>query len=637
MKKTIHTVKELIATAFLVIDLFCGAGGTTTGFAASNGAAKVIACVNHDKNAIVSHWQNHPEVKHFEEDIRTLDLTELIKLTKRYREIFPNAKVILWASLECTNFSKAKGGKARDADSRTLADHLHRYIVALEPEIIQIENVVEFMSWGPLDENGKPVSKKNGQDFIRWRSEIKAYGYFDEWREMNAADFGAYTSRNRLFGMFARSQDWIVWPEPTHLKNPGKGGLFAQAEKWKPVKEVLDFEDEGNSIFGRKKDLSPKTMERIYAGLIKYVANGDTSFLKKYFSGRPSGKVTSTNSPSGVITTFCNQQLVQVSFLQKHNTGNPYSMVTSVDDTAGTLTTKCHQSKVCATFLTQYNGNSGCHSLEQPANTLSTKDRLSKVQCNFIYNKNSSTAPSVSVEKPSPTITQRGQSLVQPIWLDKKYSGTANHQSINNVAGTILTKDKYGIVRTVWLDKRYNGSHSHQSVNVPAGTIMAVDKHCLVSPKFLTNLQYKNKGASIDQPSPTLVASRRHYYLVNPQWGSSTAQSVEKPCFTLIARMDKAPPSVVMTEAGEMAIEVLETDCEATVRIKQFMAVYGIVDIKMRMLKIPELLKIQGFPNDYKLHGTQTDQKKFIGNSVCPDVVRSWILAINNATTKIAA
>jgi DNA (cytosine-5)-methyltransferase 1 len=147
---------------FIVIDLFCGAGGTTTGFDQAvlpdrilspysvgpnfvedgfSKIAKVIACVNHDHKAIQSHWQNHREVKHFEEDIRTLDLTELVKLTEYYRKKYPNALVILWASLECTNFSKAKGGLPRDADSRTLAEHLDRYIIALQPDYIQIENI----------------------------------------------------------------------------------------------------------------------------------------------------------------------------------------------------------------------------------------------------------------------------------------------------------------------------------------------------------------------------------------------------------------------------------------------------------------------------------------------------------------
>src|SRR6478609_3972401 len=232
---------------FIVVDLFCGFGGTTLGFLQS-GVAKVIACVNHDPKAIKSHWLNHPEVKHFEEDIRTLDLTELVALVGHYRKLYPNAKLILWASLECTNFSKAKGGLPRNADSRTLADHLDRYILALDPDYVQIENVVEFMSWGPLDEDGRPVSRKKGTDWLRWRESIKDLGYDDDWRELNSADYGSYTSRNRLFGIFSKKGLPISWPAPTHSKK-AKFGMFGGLEKWKAVKDVLDFTDEGVSIF----------------------------------------------------------------------------------------------------------------------------------------------------------------------------------------------------------------------------------------------------------------------------------------------------------------------------------------------------------------------------------------------------
>jgi DNA (cytosine-5)-methyltransferase 1 len=294
---------------FIIVDLFCGAGGTTTGFAmADNGIAKVIACVNHDPIAIKSHWINHPEVKHFEEDIRTLDLTELIAITNGAMATYPNAKLILWASLECTNFSKAKGGQARDADSRTLADHLDRYVTAINPDYIQIENVVEFMSWGPLDANGKPVSKKAGTDWMRWRKHLCSFGYRDDWKELNSADFGAYTSRNRLFGCFAKDGLPIVWPEATHGKKPATGNMFAaNVEKWKAVKEVLDFQDEGISIFNRKKPLVDASLERIEAGLIKFVAGGKDAFLLQYNSGSSDNRALSVDKPCN--TRFRNARL----------------------------------------------------------------------------------------------------------------------------------------------------------------------------------------------------------------------------------------------------------------------------------------------------------------------------------------
>jgi len=179
----------------LYIDLFCGAGGTSTGVnsARFNGeqCAKVIACVNHDKNAIASHAANHPDALHFTEDIRTLELSPLVAHIEKCKEQNPNAVIVLWASLECTNFSKAKGGLPRDADSRTLAEHLFRYIEAVNPDYIQIENVEEFMSWGDVDDKGKPISRDKGRCYMRWVNKVKGYGYDYDFRILTAANYGA--------------------------------------------------------------------------------------------------------------------------------------------------------------------------------------------------------------------------------------------------------------------------------------------------------------------------------------------------------------------------------------------------------------------------------------------------------------
>lgn len=223
----------------LYIDLFCGAGGTSTGVenARYEGrqCAKVIGCVNHDANAIASHAANHPDALHFTEDIRTLELSPLTAHIAEMRRQYPDAFVVLWASLECTNFSKAKGGQPRDADSRTLAEHLFRYIEAINPDYIQIENVEEFMSWGDLDESGKPISKDAGRLYQQWVSNVCGYGYRFAHRILNSADYGAYTTRRRFFGIFAKESLPIVFPEPTHSKD-GATGLFGRTQRWKPVR-----------------------------------------------------------------------------------------------------------------------------------------------------------------------------------------------------------------------------------------------------------------------------------------------------------------------------------------------------------------------------------------------------------------
>lgn len=609
-------VKQKHKLAFLVIDLFCGAGGTSTGFSRAKidgkFVAKVIACVNHDPVAIESHYYNHRSTLHFTEDIRLVNLDALGAYVEYMKQKYPGVPVVLWASLECTNFSKAKGGQPREADSRTLAEHLYRYIEVLQPDYVWIENVIEFKSWGPLDNNGKPISKHAGRDFLIWKAYMQnKFGYNYSERVMNAADYGAYTSRVRFFCQFAKIDgDYpIVWPEPTHTQKPVEGGMFGSLLKWKPVKEVLDFSDEGRSIFGRKKDLSPKTYERVLAGCRKYIKKGEGNFIQKHFSGRPAGKVTSTEVPAGTILTSANQSLVQT-FGIKYLSNNAKTGVNSgfnTSDPCPTVTTQNRLGIVQASFMTSYYGGSNCTApIDGPAATLTTKDRITLVTTHHI---------------------------------DKHFSsGPHNHSSVENPAGTILTSgNHFSLVTTHHLDKQYSGDENHQSIEAPAGTILTNDKHNLVShTRWVMKTGFDpTAGVSVESPCPTLLASRKHHYLVNPQFGN-TGNSIEKPCPTLIASLGKRPLSMVtmsdevpaecshlgIDENGQLHIIVYDTDCEAMVEIKKFMAEYGIVDIKMRMLKVDELLLIQGFPKNYYLAGTKSDQKKFIGNSVCPDLVQ---------------
>lgn len=470
----------------LYIDLFCGAGGTSTGVETAkyegDKCAKVIACVNHDANAIASHKSNHPDTLHFTEDIRTLDLTRLIKKVEHEKTLYPDAYIVLWASLECTNFSKAKGGLPRDADSRTLAEHLFRYIEAINPDFIQIENVEEFMSWGELDENGKPVSKDKGRDFIRWLKNVCKYGYHTDHRILNSADFGAYTSRKRLFILFAKHDLPIVFPTPTHCKG-GAVGMF-NFKKWKPVKEVLDFTDEGESIFTRKKPLVEATLKRIYAGLIKFVAGGKNEYLLKYNSMSKRGKY----------------------------------IAPGVDD---------------------------------PCPTISTQGRLNVVQCISAKENRS--------------------------FISAYYGNGDNVHSIEGPAPTVTTKDKLAFVD------------------------MCYKKH-----PWIMNTNFSNIGSSIDQPSQTITANRKWHYLLSPK-----------------------------TKSENPFIGIKNTDCEMMKKIKEFMRIYGIVDIKMRMLRIPELKQIMGFPKDYVLVGTQAEQKKYIGNAVEVTIARAICEALVNKLHEI--
>jgi DNA (cytosine-5)-methyltransferase 1 len=525
------------------IDLFCGAGGTSTGIHLSNSKnVFVAACVNHDANAIKSHYENHPFTLHFTEDIRDFAVVEHLKcLINELRFEFPECKLKIWASLECTNFSKAKGGMGRDADSRTLAEHMFMYMI-LNPDVFWFENVREFMSWGPLDKNGKPISRDNGKDYIQWVKTLKSYGYDFDWKILNAADFGAYQSRERLFLQFPKKGFSFAWPEQTHSKKGDSGSLF-DIPKWKPVREVLDLSDEGVSIFERKKPLSENTLKRIYAGLLKFVATGDDVFTKRYNGGKikPEQKVNSIDKPMGTICTNGTHALVKSVFIKKYYSGRPQGKVIGVDGPAGTITTVGGQAIVTASHLSTYYGNFGLHSIDNPSPTITTKDRVTKVDVNFI---------------------------------DQQY-GTGVATSIEKPIGTLTTVPKFNLVKA-------------------------------------------------------------QQYIFNPAWGGNNG-SIENPCCTVVARQDKAPLYLVSTELGQITIPVYETDSETMIKIKEFMVSYGIIDIKMRMLNIPELKQIQGFPKDYKLIGTQTEQKKYIGNAVEVNMAKALALADYELELKIAA
>nr|DAL13641.1 MAG TPA_asm: DNA cytosine methyltransferase [Caudoviricetes sp.] len=601
--------------SMLYIDLFCGAGGTSTGVenARLDGeqCAKVIACVNHDANAIASHAANHPDALHFTEDIRTLELSPLVEHIAKCKAQYPGALIVLWASLECTNFSKAKGGQPRDADSRTLAEHLFRYIEAICPDYIQIENVEEFMSWGDMDENGKPISMEKGKCYLRWVRNVKKYGFDFDHRILNAADFGAYTTRKRFFGIFARKGFPIVFPQPTHCKG-GHKDMFGQLEKWKPVKDVLDFSDEGASIF-REKSLAEKTLERIYAGLIKFVAGGKEAFMIKWNSMSRNGKYQAPgiDEPCPVVSTQNRLGVAQVCFLSKQFSGHPESKNVSVEEPAGAITCKDHHAFISA----YYGGKDHNSSVEVPAATLTTKDRLSFVSAHYGNGFNR------SINEPSATVTTKDRfSLVSPFFMNY-YSGGGQHGSINEPCPAVTTVPKQRVVAPIFIDQQY-GNSKPSSAEKPLGCITANPKYNLVKCcPWIMNTNFSNVGSSIEEPAQTVTANRKWHYLMNPQF-KSAGGSVENPCFTLIARMDKMPPYLVATETGRVAIEIYDTDSPMTRKIKEFMALYGIVDIKMRMLRIPELKKIMGFPEDYTLVGSQADQKKFIGNAVEVNMAR---------------
>lgn len=526
-----------------IVDLFSGFGGTSFGYEDveidGQHIVKVIFCVNHDAVAIKCHMLNHPNALHAIEDMRTLNLDVLRAVVAHYRKIYPNAKCKLWASLECTNFSKAKGGLSRDPDSRTLANHLFRYIEAINPDYVMIENVVEFMSWGPIKirakkhiksdpENGiyantelktgidkktklecywwQPIAMLNGTHWLAWCEKVKAYGYNAQWKRLNSADYGVAQTRDRLFGCFAKDNLPIVWPQATHAKD-AKIDMFSDLQPWNGVKNVLDLENIGESVFNRdlnlnlakqnRRNLCDNTMKRYYKGCIKIIAGGD----KRY-------------------------QALKTKFYKSHT----------------------------IQFVDNYYGTGVCRSIEEPNGTVPTHDRFA-----------------------------------------------------------LFTAEQF-------IDEAYSNSDG-KSVNQPSGTLLQVPKQSLMTMQpVIINTSYNNHGSSINDPSPVVTADRHHHYILNPSHGGHCTD-IERPSPVVIARQDKAPLYLITAVTGRFQIPVYENDSEYTIKLKEFMAVMGFQNIYMRMFEIVELLLIQSFPKTYKMIGSKSDQKKFIGNAVACKVV----------------
>ena len=661
------------------IDLFCGSGGTSTGVEEAECMRRKLACVilgiNHDKKAIESHQANHPHTLHLIEDVRKVNLVPIAKMVADIRAALPYIKIVLWASCECTHFSKAKGGDSRKEDSRSLAEELYRYDEAIQPDMMQIENVTEFRTWGPLEQkkmdlagikvtewpykmqhpeygriysqNKKnwcnikgiafkkdkkqgivpwmiPIPERKKEYFNAWVKHLKELGYTYQDQDINSADMGAYTTRKRYYSQSARNSMPIIWPEATHTKDPEKQlRLYGKKlQPYKPVRDVLDFSNKGDSIFVPDRIDSPMTYKRVNEGGIKFIAGGkksyqqrydeymkflrdgfeptnnaatpdDFSFLQNFHGGKDSKaiRVHSIDEPSRTIDTQNRYALTNLKFITKHFSGHPESKSVSIDGPAGSVTTKDHHALVeVLPFLVQFNNNCDARDINEPCPTITSKEKFAVAS--FIQQRHSGNPKTkvASVDSPARTVTATGgnQELVQVLpFIFRQFGGGGGHLG---------------------------------SIDNPAGALMTFPKVNIVSPEsWIMNTSYDNVGNSVNEPAPTLLASRKHSYVVNPSYYGNS-HSIDQPSPTVVARQDKAPLHLVQVEYEAektfFGIAVYESDCKEVRDLKMFMAIFGIKDIRMRMLLIPELLKIQGFPEGYILKGSQTDQKKFIGNSV---------------------
>ena len=353
----------------LIIDMFAGGGGASVGIELALGRSPDIA-VNHDPQAILMHKTNHPHTLHLTEDVFEVDL---LKYTKGKHV------ALMWASPDCTQFSKAKGGKPRESGIRMLPWAVYKHAKAVHPDVIIMENVEEIQQWGPLDKNGHPIKEQAGEEYQRFIAAIKSLGYTFDCRELVAADYGAPTTRKRWYAIFRCDGQPIVWPKQTHSKDG------EHLKKWVACGDYVDWSDLGKSIFDRKKPLAEKTMNRIGNGFMKFVVNNPNPYIVK--DGRAMAYMIQYHSETkkGGVR---GQELDKP--IQTIDTSNRYGLVTAFitkfyrttigqgcGEPLHTITTSPgHFGAVSAWLIKYYKSGENVETLDSPLHTITTKDRF---------------------------------------------------------------------------------------------------------------------------------------------------------------------------------------------------------------------------------------------------------------------
>jgi DNA (cytosine-5)-methyltransferase 1 len=418
----------------LVVDSFAGGGGASTGIEAALQRPVDIA-INHSPEAIAMHRANHPETRHYCENVWAVDP----------REATGGRPVgLLWASPDCCHFSRAKGGAKRSDGRRGLAWVVVRWAHDVRPRVICLENVAEFEGWGPLTEDGQPDPKRAGSTFKMWLGRLKALGYRVEWRTLVAADHGAPTTRKRLFLVARCDGAPIVWPAPTH----GEG----RPSPWRTAAEIIDWSLPCPSIFERRRPLAEATQRRIAEGIRRYVMECPRPFIVP-LTHQGGVRVHSVDEPMRTVTAAHRGELAMVApTLIQTSYGERKGQRPRVLDLGkplGTVVAGGVKHALVAAFLARHFTGVVGRELDRPTPTVTAKDHHSLTTA--FLTKFYGTSTGASVEQPLPTVTSgggRGGGHLAEVraFLLKFYRGGGQWQGADEPLHTVTTKARFGLV-----------------------------------------------------------------------------------------------------------------------------------------------------------------------------------------------
>lgn len=467
----------------IIVDNFAGGGGASTGIEMATGISVDIA-INHDPEAIKMHKANHPSTKHYCENVWAVDPVKACG---------GHPVALAWFSPDCKHFSKAKGGKPKDKNIRGLAWVVCRWAGLVRPDVIMLENVEEFKTWGPLNRSHRPIKSKQGVTFKKFVNQLEDLGYRVEYRELVAADYGAPTMRKRFFLIARCDGKPIVWPEPTHgpadseevkagLLQPYVGA-YTQLDFSLPCPSIFDTAEEIKEKYGIRavRPLAPKTMERIARGLKKFVIDNAEPFIVQVnHSGAKSDYCNSMNEPLRVITAKHGFVIVEPYMVQIGQTGFTADRSKDVREPLTTIVSKNE------------------HCLIEP--------KLAPcVMCN---NENNVGA---SVESPLPTITTGNRNFVVAPTLIQYHSETSGRevrgQTLEEPIMTVDGSNRYGLV-TSFLSKFYK-SGTGQDIREPLHTVTCSPGHFGEVRAFLIKYYGQGVGQDIKESLDTVTARDR--------------------------------------------------------------------------------------------------------------------------------
>ncbi|MBD8621709.1 DNA cytosine methyltransferase [Pseudomonas sp. CFBP 13727] len=632
----------------IVVDFFCGGGGAGTGLEMGLGRAVTVA-KNHNPAAISMHTANHPAARHYATDVFEGDPDGEC-----------GGRAVGWfhMSPDCTHHSQAAGGQPRKREIRNLSWIGLKWAGKKRPRVISLENVKQILQWGPLIAKREKVTgrvmklggqvaapgevvpvhqqflvpdpKRRGTTWRQFVALLEGVGYAVEWRVIKACDFGAPTSRERLF-MIARCDGQpIVWPKPTHARKPAKGQL-----KWRTAADCIDWSVPSKSIFGRKKDLAPATLRRVAKGMKKFVIDSPSPFIVPIanWSGELAQSAheplrTVTSWPRGgsfamaspIIAPATHQGSDRVNDL-----GEPLPTVTCAN--RGELT-------LISPLMVGVGGRAG-QTEPRPGNelayTITAKADTAIAAANLVKFRFDDARK--ALDEPLPTITSGGN-----------YQRTAGAAHAMGVCTAVMAQMNGGFNTT-----------DAKPMDEPMTTVTNTGSQQQLVTANLVHLRGNCDARDTADPLHTISAGGTHHELVTAfmerQFGASVGQAIDEPAPTITADGGGKSSLVELKlspEHEEGALRVAAflisyygtenvSGCSnpaPTITTKDRLALvtvmvkgtpYVIVDICLRMLQPHELYRAQGFPADYIIDKgadgrkfTKTEQVHMCGNSVSP-------------------